>query len=136
MRGFLSRMLYGRHGADELARAMSIGALVVYIIGLCFYRLTTVKLIFTLLSYLLAILSIARIFSRNHNARYAENARYLRSRDKLLSRFRGVKTRFSQRREYRFYKCPGCGVTNRVPKGVGKIRITCPKCGNEFSRKS
>ncbi len=33
-------------------------------------------------------------------------------------------------------KCPKCGITTRVPKGKGKIRITCPKCGEIFQRKS
>ena len=44
--------------------------------------------------------------------------------------------RAAQKRYYRFYKCPRCGVTTRVPKGKGKIRITCPRCGESFVRQS
>ena len=35
-----------------------------------------------------------------------------------------------------YYRCPQCGITTRIPKGKGKNKITCPKCGNTFIRKS
>lgn len=46
------------------------------------------------------------------------------------------KNRFRQRREYRFFRCPQCSVTTRVPRGKGKIRIICPRCGNSFVRRT
>ena len=47
-----------------------------------------------------------------------------------------MKKRWAQRSTYRFYKCPQCKQTVRVPKGRGKICITCPKCKTEFIKKS
>ena len=32
--------------------------------------------------------------------------------------------------------CPACKTTLRVPKGRGKIKIVCRKCGNSFMGKS
>ena len=32
--------------------------------------------------------------------------------------------------------CPGCGAVCRVPRGKGRIVITCPRCGNEIHGKS
>lgn len=45
-----------------------------------------------------------------------------------------MRERLKQRKTHRFFKCPECGVTVRVPKGKGKIKITCPKCKNAFVR--
>jgi predicted RNA-binding Zn-ribbon protein involved in translation (DUF1610 family) len=77
-----------------------------------------------------------RIFSRKTAKRYAENMAYFKYRNKVVSFFNRKKARFDQRKTYRFFRCPRCGVTARVPKGKGKIKITCPKCGNSFVRKS
>ena len=33
-------------------------------------------------------------------------------------------------------KCPGCGNTLRVPKGKGKLYVTCPRCGERFIKKT
>lgn len=36
---------------------------------------------------------------------------------------------------YRYFKCPGCGQELRAPKGKGRIRVTCSKCGKQFEKK-
>ena len=90
--------------------------------------------------WLLAIISLVwtyfRMFSRNTYKRRAENNAYLTIRYSMTRKLSGLKQRMQQKRYYRFYKCPKCGITTRVPKGKGKIRITCPKCGEIFQRKS
>ena len=37
---------------------------------------------------------------------------------------------------YSYFRCPQCGQQLRVPRGRGKISITCPKCGHQFIKKS
>ncbi|MCD7981014.1 MAG: zinc-ribbon domain-containing protein [Clostridiales bacterium] len=37
-----------------------------------------------------------------------------------------------QRKIYKFYMCPHCSQKVRVPKGKGRIEITCPKCRTTF----
>ena len=39
---------------------------------------------------------------------------------------------------HRVYICPNksCGQKIRVPKGKGKIEITCPKCGTEVCKEN
>ena len=36
----------------------------------------------------------------------------------------------------RYFRCPNCSSTLRVPKGKGKICITCPVCRKEFIKKT
>ena len=38
--------------------------------------------------------------------------------------------------EYLFFVCEGCGQRLTVPKGKGKLRTTCPKCGHVVMRES
>ncbi len=82
---------------------------------------------------ILLILNICRIFSRNIQARYAENNKYLALRQKFMAYVRG-----SSRGDaaHRIYRCPKCSQKVRVPRGRGRIAITCPKCGHEFIKKT
>lgn len=34
--------------------------------------------------------------------------------------------------DYKVINCPSCKSRMRVPKGKGKLKITCPKCSNSF----
>ena len=77
-----------------------------------------------------------RMLSRNVYKRQDENGRYLRAKYKIQSRLRLIAERWKQRRDYKFFVCPACHATLRVPKGRGKIRIVCRKCCNSFTGKS
>ncbi len=41
-----------------------------------------------------------------------------------------------ERKTTRFLKCPNCGQMLSVPKGKGKIRVTCPTCHAKMETKS
>ena len=88
------------------------------------------------LSWALLIYSLFRTFSKRTQARAAENYRYFVCKNKVLSWFRRCKARWQDRKTHRYFRCPQCKATVRVPKGKGKIRITCPKCQNQFVKKS
>ena len=90
--------------------------------------------IYTWLTALL-IYSYFRILSRNVSKR-EENQRYLNAKYRAVVKKNNLKKRWAQRSTYRFFKCPQCKQTVRVPKGRGKICITCPKCKTEFIKKS
>ncbi len=115
--------MYGRYGSDQL-NMLLLGVSVVLLIVSNFgdlYWLGTV-------AYIPLLLSIFRMYSRNIYKRRQENT-------KFLSLIKTVKTRFTDR-DHRYYKCPKCKQSVRVPKGVGKINIKCPKCGERFQKKA
>ena len=85
---------------------------------------------------LLIIIIYFRMFSRNLYKRQMENARYWEKRSRVVASFRLLKERWLQRKDYRFFSCPSCRTTLRVPRGKGQIKIVCRKCGSSFVRKT
>ena len=119
----LRHFMTGRYGTDKLNMAILILGLVLCVISI-FVTFAPVNLALTLGSYGCAAWAIFRSFSRNTYARYLENRKFLRFFDELKDR------------EHRYFDCPRCRQTTRVPRGKGKIAITCPKCKERFIRKS
>ncbi len=134
MRDRLIRFMAGRNGADQLARFVSIASCVLLLVSM-FFR-SGIGTALWVLAILLLVYSYFRMFSKNTAKRYAENARFLSLQYRATSWFGRKKDRFRQMKTHRFYRCPQCGITTRIPRGKGKIKITCPKCGNQFIRKS
>lgn len=135
MREKLQRFMTGRYGADELGRTLNIVVLVSLVVSM-FSGLLPVLSVFYWFGIALMIYNCFRMFSKNVSKCYEENQRYLSRRYKAVVKRDQWKKRFAQRDTYRFFKCPGCRQRVRVPKGRGKICITCPKCRREFIRRS
>ena len=131
MREKLYRFMSGRNGMDELARMHSWVVLILLLLGL-FTRLG----IFSILALALMIYMYFRVFSRNTAKRYEENQKYVNFRYNCTVQWNKKKKRMQQMKTYRFFKCPTCKQEVRVPKGHGKIEISCPKCREKFIRKS
>lgn len=127
---FLSFM-QGRYGVDQLSKFLSIVGLIVMVVS----NITRMQ-IFYYIGIAMLIYAYVRMFSKNINKRYGENQRYLFYSDKVKNKFSGIKTAFSQRKTHKVFKCPNCSQKIRVPKGKGKIEISCPKCFTKFVRKS
>lgn len=134
MKSWLQKVMAGRYGVDQLARALTTGALITLVLSILFQG--WLSILFWLLTIVVLVWSYIRMFSRNVAKREQENNNYLTLRYQLTRKFTGFRQRLKQKKFYRFYKCPNCRVTTRVPKGKGKVRITCPKCGESFVRKS
>ncbi len=130
MRGFLwklrqalQRFMMGRYGTDKLNMAILGAGLIACLISM-FLRFAPVNLALTLVSYILMGWAIFRTLSRNTYKRYEENRKYLL----LLQRLKD--------RDHRYFHCPRCRQQVRVPKGKGKISISCPKCKEKFIKKT
>lgn len=134
MRNWLSRVMYGRYGADQLGRAISVVICVLAVVALIGAKTWLRFLWYPALLGL--IYNYYRMFSRNIYKRQQENQWYLTRTDGLRRKLRLKKDQFRQRQDYKFFTCPQCSTTVRVPKGKGTITITCPKCRNKFTRKS
>ena len=117
------KFMTGRYGTDKLGLTLLVVALVFSLIS-AFLKVGTAKLILSVLYYVLMGWAIFRMFSRNTYARYEENRKFLRFFDRLKDR------------EHRYFGCPKCRQSVRVPRGKGKIAITCPRCREKFIKKT
>lgn len=124
----LARFMYGRNGVDQLSNFMLYGSFIILLPTL-FIKNDKVRMIFLVLFWVIVIINYYRIFSKNIYKRQKEN-------NYFVSKLNYLKTRFTQRKTYRFYDCPKCHTHLRVPKGAGLITITCKKCGYQFDKKA
>ena len=121
----------GRYGVDQLSRFM-LGVVVACLVLNLFVRQQTLYF----LSLVILGVCYFRMFSRNYAQRSAENQKYLSMTQNARAWVAKRKYRIEQSKEYHIYKCPSCGQKIRIPRGKGKICITCPKCKHEFEKKS
>ncbi len=131
MKEKVQRFMIGRYGFDELSKIF-LGLTIALMVASMFTRNRVIYLI----SLVLLVYSYWRAFSRNIAKRQQENQRFLNLRYQSAVKWSKFKSRREQKKIYRFYKCPQCQQMVRVPKGRGRICITCPKCQAEFIRKS
>ena len=130
IRNALQRFMYGRYGTDQ----MNIFLIGVYLVLHLFYILTEVP-IFYWVSFSLLIYVLFRTLSRNLEKRRGENVRFLQKAGPVIQWFRFRRT-VHRDKEHRYFKCPSCGQHLRVPRGKGKITVTCRSCGASFQEKS
>ena len=135
MRERIARMMIGRNGNDQLNRFLLLADLILLLLAGLLGRRGVGSLLYTLVRVLLG-LTYFRMFSRDLYRRRSENERYLREKEKLMAKGRVLRERWKQRKDYKFFSCPSCRAVMRVPRGRGKIRIVCHKCGNTFTGKS
>ena len=112
----LRRFMYGRYGADQLGMALLVGGMVLMLLGTFLWQPAVI------LAYVVLFYYIFRVYSKNIPQRRKENAWFLR----LTAPVRD--------RQHRYYRCPGCRQSVRVPRGKGRIAITCPKCRRRFEK--
>lgn len=128
---WLRKIMVGRYGVDPLNKFLLITALIAMLISNLFGGLILYIIALLILAY-----SYFRMFSKNHYKRYQENNRYLYYKGKFTDFFRKGKNTIHQRKVYHIYKCPGCKQKIRIPRGKGRVQITCPKCHTQFIKKS
>ena len=131
MREKLRRFMIGRYGTDGLNQFLSIASLVLLLIAI----VSRVSL-FTWLGVALLVFCYYRTFSRNISKRTEENYKFYTLKDRVDNKFRGLKEQWANRKVYHYYRCPQCRQKLRVPRGRGRIQISCPRCGTQFIKKS
>lgn len=119
----LRSFMAGRYGTDRLNMVILCAGLFISLLSM-WIRVPVLNMLFFVLSYGLMIWAICRSLSRNTYQRYQENRRFLQFWNRLKDR------------QNRYFDCPKCRQVVRVPRGKGKISITCPRCKEKFIRKT
>lgn len=147
----------GRHGVDDLSLTLGGIGLVLTLVATIFSLR-----ILSYIALIVLIIALARAFSKNLAARRRENEAFRaamakipgigtrfggsagtassahpkRSNEDLKRQARTAKKMWKDRKTKAFLKCPTCGTMLAVPKGKGKIIVTCPKCHSRMETKS
>ncbi|MBQ6886666.1 MAG: hypothetical protein IJN54_04045 [Lachnospiraceae bacterium] len=127
----MNRFMYGRYGNDEFNLFLSRLTIFLLILN-CFVRIQ----ILSSIAMASMIMMIFRSMSKNYSARAKERDVYFVIKNKITSKINLRKEIWQNRKTHRYYKCKKCKATLRVPKGKGKIEITCRKCGHKMRKKS
>ena len=130
IRNAIQRFMYGRYGSDQLNLFLISLYLVFYLL-----YISTHLVVFSWLTLILLFLSLFRLLSRNVVQRRAENTKFLQTVSPVIHWFR-LRRAIRRDKEHRYFKCPNCGQQLRVPRGKGKITVTCRGCGASFQEKS
>lgn len=136
MKDKLQRFMQGRYGIDALHRTQLLAAVVCSLLAVLLQKSTALSSLCSALSMLLIGWAVFRLLSRNIEKRYLENLYYLEWLGAVRRHIRFRKVKHCQRKDYKFFVCPTCRTNLRVPKGKGKINITCTKCGTRFRGKT
>lgn len=130
----LRQFMYGRNGFDALTAFLAVIYMAVKSIAV-FSR----SLVLYLVSIVIVIFAIYRVFSVNIVQRQRENDFFMRYFTKISEKFKNSaqlsRERAQVRPTHKIYVCPKCGKHLKVPKGKGKIEISCP-CGNRFTKRT
>lgn len=128
---WLKKIMKGRYGLDELGLLLFIITFLLSILSF----LTHLIIIRVCILILIGVFYF-RILSKNYYKRQQENFKFLRLTSPIKKYINLSKQQLKQRKDYKFFICPKCHQALRVPKGKGKICITCPKCKNELHKRT
>ena len=117
--------MLGRYGSDKLnVTLLGFGIAVMILSSVLGRHFPGWGSILTVLSYVALFWCIFRMYSRNIEARRRENTAFVNFFNHLKDK------------EHRYFHCPQCKQTVRVPRGRGKINIRCPRCNRQFIKKT
>lgn len=131
------KFMYGRYGVDQFGKELLIFAVVVSLASMVisWFGIPIVTTVLSSLTTILMIYIIYRAFSKNINRRVMENNKYINLKTKAIAKVQFNVTRIKDAKNFKYVCCPKCKHYSRVPRGKGKIKITCRVCRNQFEKK-
>lgn len=127
----MAEAMRGRYGADELGNLLDFIAFILLIIDIFVHQTWLLLVALALVVYV-----GWRMMSKNIEARRNENEFFLDHAGPLKAWLRNPQAAAQEARTYKHAVCPNCGQKVRVPRGKGRLRVTCPKCKKKFEVKS
>ncbi len=131
----LARFMWGRYGIDGLYYCLLVVYLVLWAVQ-SIVKIDIVKAIISILSFVLLVYMIFRVFSRNTLKRRKENEAFLKLWRPIRNFFVLQKNKIRDIKGFTYKKCPACKVTLRLPRKKGMHNVVCPKCKNRFEVKN
>lgn len=125
------KIMAGRYGGDRL----SVFLLIISIFLTLLYQITELSLLIVL-GYIPLLVVIYRAVSKDIQKRSLENYKFAILISPLYAKMKNIQERIKASKSHKYFKCANCKTTLRVPKGKGKIMVTCPKCKTKVMKKT
>lgn len=125
------KFMIGRYGVDQLNMALLILSVLVTLTA-SFIRQPIVSYI----GYIPVVICVMRMLSRNVQRRHMENYKFIMLINPIYSWYKKVQNKAKDSKTYVHFKCPSCWQGLKVPRGKGRITITCPKCRKQFKERT
>jgi len=130
---WLKKVMYGRYGIDKLSRALIVLSFILLMMERFLPKSLSGLIV---ISYVPIAIYIFRVFSKDIYKRQQENNKYLKIENSVVIWFKQKLNRAKDSKTHKYFTCPDCKQKLRVPRGRGKISITCSKCKKVFKGKS
>lgn len=127
----MQQFMVGRYGNDQFTLFLLVVSLIFTFLG----NFRPIRFLY-FIGLLIICYALFRSLSKNYEARRKELNWFLRWSEKPKAELKLLGNRFRDRNTHKYFKCKECKTVLRVPKGRGKIEITCPKCRAKTIRKS
>ena len=127
----IRRFFYGRYGTDQLCIALVVISMLFSVLGGIFENQ-----LLQLLSTIAIFYALYRMLSKKIHVRRNENAAFLKLWNPITKKIKLWSNMLRDIKTHRYFSCPGCKNTLRVPKGKGEITITCPVCKKRFDKRT
>lgn len=127
----LKKFMIGRYGSDQLSIALIILSFLLAIL----FNLTNLSIL-AYISYIPLFIYIYRFFSKDIEKRRMENYKFSTLISPIYSWLKKAQYYIKKSKTHKRFICPNCKAKLWVPKGKGKIIITCSKCKTEFKERT
>ncbi len=134
MRNLLNRLKFRLsqcYGTDALNKFLNI-----VLIVLCVLSFIPYLGFLSIFAFALCVYILYRTFSRNIYKRRLELDKFLAIKNKRQKKKNFKKLVRRERKEFLYFKCPHCKEYLRVPRGRGKIVVTCRVCKRKIDKKT
>ncbi|MGY3749504.1 hypothetical protein [Vagococcus acidifermentans] len=122
----------GRYGlTDTLNKHLLVAGVVLMLVNIVF-----ASRVLSLLSTILIAYAAFRFLSKNRYKRVRENQIYYAWHMKRQRFWQFQQKRWRERKSYKYFSCSNCHQKLRVPRHKGRIKITCPKCRTQITKKT
>ena len=119
IRDKINVILKSRYGMDDFGKCIILIAMIIHVLGIMIHSSILVGI-----AVAIAFFELYRMMSKEVWIRSEENIKYKRY-------IRLWKVRYQERKISRIFMCKSCGRMIRVPKGKGRLQVTCKACGNK-----
>ncbi len=127
----MQQFMVGRYGNDRFTLFLLIFSMIFTFLG----NFKPIRFLY-FIGLAIIVYALFRTMSKNYEARRKELDWYLAWSQKPRAELKLLGNKLRDNKTHKYFKCKGCRTVLRVPKGRGKIEVTCPKCRAKAIKKT